>query len=85
VLDRHPDASPIGLAYGLPFLFALDFQLGIDDGNRWTEGEVDALRQTGEVADAGFAAGWSSWSDGSGGGDAGGVSCGGSSCGGDGG
>ena len=85
VLDRHPVASPIGLAYGLPFLFALDAQLGIDDGNCWTEGEVDALRQTGEAADAGFVAGWSSWSDGSGGGDAGGVSCGGSSCGGGGG
>ena len=66
-LDRHPVASPIGLAYSLPFLFALDAQLGIDDGTRWTEGEVDALRQTDEVADAGSVAGWSSWSDGSGG------------------
>ncbi len=42
VFDRHPVASPLGLAYGLPFLFALDAQLGIEDGNRWTEGEVDA-------------------------------------------
>ena len=77
VFDRHPVASPLGLAYGLPFLFALDAQLGIEDGNRWTEGEIDALRQT----DDGSAAGWSSSSDGSGG-DAGGVSCGGGSCGG---
>ena len=63
VLDRHPVASPMGLAYGLPFLFALDAQLGIEDGNRWTEGEIDALRQTGDAS----VAGWSSWSDGSGG------------------
>ena len=57
VLDRHPAASPIGLAVGLPFLFALDAQLGIEDGNRWTEGEIDALRQTGDAADAGSVAG----------------------------
>ena len=80
VFDRHPVASPIGLAYGLPFLFALDAQLGIEDGNRWTEGELDALRQTGAAADAGSVA---AWSDGSGGADSGGVSCGGgASCGG---
>ena len=54
---------------GIPFLFALDGQLGIPDGQQWTPEDIDALRSSGteEAGSAGFFGG-----DGGSGGDGGG-------------
>jgi hypothetical protein len=52
---------------GIPFLFALDSELGLPDGRSWTPEELDGLR-TGGAEEAGSSAG----SDGLFGGDGGG-------------
>ena len=45
VFDRDPVAAPLGLTYGRPFLFALRRTARERGRNRWTEGEIDALRR----------------------------------------
>jgi hypothetical protein len=88
VAERYPlPTSPIVLAAGIPFLFAIDSELGIEDGNRWTEADVAAFRSsTSDSIDGSstFMAGMDGGED-SGAAGCGGASCGGASCGGGGG
>ena len=76
---------------GIPFLFAIDGELGIPDGQRWTPEEVDGLRGSGaddagpgvfggDGGSAGDGGGW--FGGGDGGGFSGGDGGGGGGCGG---
>jgi hypothetical protein len=67
---------------GIPFLFALDGELGLEDGQRWTPEEIDSLRESGPDDASGVlggdsganadAGGWFGGDGGGFGGDAGG-------------
>jgi hypothetical protein len=85
---------------GIPFLFALDGELGIQDGQTWTPEDLDSLRSSGAEEGSGFFggdggdagsggdggdAGGGGWFGGSGGGFSGGDAGGGGGCGGGGG
>jgi hypothetical protein len=52
---------------GIPFLFALDGELGLEDGQRWTPEDIDSLRSSGAEGTSGVFGG-----DGGAGGDSGG-------------
>jgi hypothetical protein len=73
---------------GIPFLFALDGELGIEDGQTWTPEDIDSLRSSGETdssagffggdgGSAGDGGGWFGGDGGGFGGDGGGGGCGG--------
>jgi hypothetical protein len=85
---------------GIPFLFALDGELGIRDGQTWTPEDLDSLRSSGAEEGSGFFggdggdagsggdggdAGGGGWFGGDGGGFSGGDAGGGGGCGGGGG
>ena len=70
---------------GVPFLFALDSQLGIPDGQEWTSEELDGLRDSGSASFGGVFGADGDAGPGSDGGGFGGDSGGGASCGGGGG
>jgi hypothetical protein len=52
---------------GIPFLFALDGELGIEDGRTWTPEDIDSLRSSGETDSSGDFAGFFGGDGGSGG------------------
>jgi hypothetical protein len=75
---------------GIPFLFALDGELGLEDGQKWSPEEIDSLRAAGpdgaaDAFDGGFDGNGGAGADGGGwfgdgggfGGDGGGGGCGG--------
>ena len=80
VLEKHPStAATTARPAGVPFLFAIDSELGIEDGRVWREEDVERLRRGSSYADGG---------GGCGGSDGGDASCAtgcGASCGGGGG
>jgi hypothetical protein len=80
VLDRHPASSaPAAAALGVPFLFALDEELGVPDGNRYQPDEIEQLRAESEPGSGSV---WSGGSCSGGSGDGGSDGGGGGSCGG---
>lgn len=77
VLDRHSEAAA-PTASGIPLLFAVDSELGLDDGVEWTKEDLERLRAGGSAVGGGAGCGGDGQPDG------GGASCG-ASCGGGGG
>jgi hypothetical protein len=78
---------------GIPFLFALDGELGIEDGQTWTPEDIDSLRSSGETdgsdgfggsfgGEGGSGGDGGEWFGGDGGGFSGGDGGGGGGCGG---
>lgn len=85
VIERHSIAAqPSGGENDVPLLFAIDSELGIEDGHDWRSEDVERLRRGGWTGGAMEAScGAASGADGScAGASCGGASCGGASCGG---